>query len=243
MPRKSFLSTPSARRATRQGQQQRAGDGFLSTPSARRATCGADPCAPPTFHFYPRPPRGGRPKVLRRVSMSFHFYPRPPRGGRLPDRQLRQLSSRISIHALREEGDPGHEIQRRAVQGISIHALREEGDIYRPCFRVECYSFLSTPSARRATAHPGGRVDSSERFLSTPSARRATPTLQTASSLWMAFLSTPSARRATGTFSRETCAPLYFYPRPPRGGRPPIPKLFTCLIYFYPRPPRGGRLH
>ena len=34
-------------------------------------------------HFYPRPPRGGRPcaSSLRRL-MTIHFYPRPPRGGR-----------------------------------------------------------------------------------------------------------------------------------------------------------------
>ena len=36
---------------------------------------------------------------------------------------------------------------------------------------------------------------------------------------------------------------MYFYPRPPRGGRldlsHPCP---PCSRYFYPRPPRGGRL-
>ena len=39
--------------------------------------------------------------------------------------------------------------------GISIHALREEGDsmwLYTPCWIAE---FLSTPSARRATADYG----------------------------------------------------------------------------------------
>ena len=33
------------------------------------------------------------------------------------------------------------------------------------------------------------------------------------------FLSTPSARRATGISSPSATVPLYFYPRPPRGGR------------------------
>ena len=33
------------------------------------------------------------------------------------------------------------------------------------------------------------------------------------------FLSTPSARRATLLFSLLLSVPLYFYPRPPRGGR------------------------
>ena len=101
--------------------------------------------------------------------------------------------------------------------------------------------FLSTPSARRATAvtqtgsvtsvnfYPrpprGGRRASTARrlsfmqFLSTPSARRATRTSCTRS-LPMRFLSTPSARRATRASSSRRCHSMYFYPRPPRGGRP-----------------------
>ena len=34
-----------------------------------------------------------------------YFYPRPPRGGRLDVCSYRQCVDRISIHALREEGD------------------------------------------------------------------------------------------------------------------------------------------
>ena len=34
----------------------------------------------------------------------------------------------ISIHALREEGDPGPRLVLRCSRAISIHALREEGD-------------------------------------------------------------------------------------------------------------------
>ena len=58
----------------------------------------------------------------------------------------------ISIHALREEGDPFLTSRYDPVTGISIHALREEGDV--PSVTVtKCYLiFLSTPSARRATA-------------------------------------------------------------------------------------------
>ena len=35
----------------------------------------------------------------------------------------------ISIHALREEGDPGPRLVLRCSRAISIHALREEGDM------------------------------------------------------------------------------------------------------------------
>ena len=35
---------------------------------------------------------------------------------------------------------------------ISIHALREEGDLWKWSRKPEKFRFLSTPSARRATA-------------------------------------------------------------------------------------------
>ena len=81
---------------------------------------------------------------------ALNFYPRPPRGGRQPGCRPRCRFSKISIHALREEGDESqhHTVAfpldfyprpprggRRAVNAllspfkpISIHALREEGD-------------------------------------------------------------------------------------------------------------------
>ena len=58
----------------------------------------------------------------------------------------------ISIHALREEGD-GEEIIAKDIEIlISIHALREEGDLYNCMDDTKRAVFLSTPSARRATA-------------------------------------------------------------------------------------------
>ena len=56
----------------------------------------------------------------------------------------------ISIHALREEGDfPAPQPDSRT--RISIHALREEGDYMSICMITINMTFLSTPSARRAT--------------------------------------------------------------------------------------------
>ena len=101
---------------------------FLSTPSARRATLSG----------------------FSRVYLLSYFYPRPPRGGRPPLPPERARIQRISIHALREEGDS------------SCCARSSRGG-----------RFLSTPSARRATTF--FRVSPMPtRFLSTPSARRAT---------------------------------------------------------------------
>ena len=101
--------------------------------------------------------------------------------------------------------------------------------------------FLSTPSARRATAlHPLCLLALSQ-FLSTPSARRATTMTERQEKIcrisihalreegdrreghgadgWVLFLSTPSARRATPRSRRVCDGSRYFYPRPPRGGR------------------------
>ena len=148
------------------------------------------------------------------------------------------------------------------VHGISIHALREEGDAMmgaaytadryfyprpprggRPLADLGCTitsEFLSTPSARRATASRSSSTRTST-FLSTPSARRATNylagpigdflisihalreegdlRLDQVLDLAAEFLSTPSARRATCRQHRHRGDSRYFYPRPPRGGR------------------------
>ena len=77
---------------------------FLSTPSARRATGGLCDLHRPIgisihalreegdldvkigrrvdYNFYPRPPRGGRPRSSAARPSTSNFYPRPPRGGR-----------------------------------------------------------------------------------------------------------------------------------------------------------------
>ena len=193
---------------------------FLSTPSARRATPSTTLPKSNTRNFYPRPPRGGRPRPRRRRCWRrSNFYPRPPRGGRRYSDVPLDDHVRISIHALREEGDcPSgsyshkHDVflstpsARRATtissisrttMHISIHALREEGDRPVNQKQINIFKFLSTPSARRATFVPS-RL------------------------LWehFEFLSTPSARRATGFGAQTPSGGYDFYPRPPRGGRP-----------------------
>ena len=58
----------------------------------------------------------------------FHFYPRPPRGGRHFRLACWISCEIISIHALREEGDCHDAFCLVKPADISIHALREEGD-------------------------------------------------------------------------------------------------------------------
>ena len=87
---------------------------FLSTPSARRATRWVQFALNRSVNFYPRPPRGGRLSVLWLSSnQSENFYPRPPRGGRHRGISAFQRTSSISIHALREEGDARWDLDPR----------------------------------------------------------------------------------------------------------------------------------
>ena len=85
------------------------------------------------------------------------------------------------------------------VISISIHALREEGDcISRPRLR-RYQTFLSTPSARRATCSANKESIEFPNFYPRPprGGRRDTLRCYNAAT---AFLSTPSARRATHLF-------------------------------------------
>ena len=107
MPKKLlFLSTPSVRRATWPGDTANSIKLFLSTPSARRATTRPATAPGRPCDFYPRPPRGGRRRNSPPADISSsNFYPRPPRGGRRRTASYPAGGNRISIHALREEGD------------------------------------------------------------------------------------------------------------------------------------------
>ena len=145
--------------------------------------------------FYPRPPRGGRRPSLRATTCHTYFYPRPPRGGR--PQTIWDFLPRLKI---------------------SIHALREEGDInYRTKQTHNNYFYPRPPrGGRRAiTAAPSTTVDFYPRpprgGRQRPCGKRGKP---------LRFLSTPSARRATSLPSTTRKSSANFYPRPPRGGRP-----------------------
>ena len=143
-PRGGRRTKPTARTAPKK---------FLSTPSARRATSTASFCTGVPENFYPRPPRGGRPQDavsisgLDRISIhalreegdaapvrgwsgASYFYPRPPRGGRLT--ASRQSGLLLDFYPRPPRGGRHSHFESQAVFLL----------------------FLSTPSARRATAGP-----------------------------------------------------------------------------------------
>ena len=130
----------------------------------------------------------------RRLSGRFLSTPSARRATQEPPKS--EESEKISIHALREEGDADAAGVVLAPTEISIHALREEGDVSQLALDSLDGVFLSTPSARRATARSYTGRAAHRPFLSTPSARRATRSTSSASGT-SRFLSTPSARRAT----------------------------------------------
>ncbi len=146
--------------------------GFLSTPSARRATGPSRSFLPGCRYFYPRPPRGGRPVAPANVLAETYFYPRPPRGGRLASSSSTSVSkSFLSTPSARRA--TRHQALCDVSRRISIHALREEGDRTTTSTLPPTSDFYPRPPR-------GGRPDAALsaarffRFLSTPSARRAT---------------------------------------------------------------------
>ena len=305
-----FLPTPSARRATKhiidtlcpqlisihalreEGDWRRKWkygyDGiFLSTPSARRATRRKRRCP-----AYPR-----------------YFYPRPPQGGRRLLSGAAVVNDRISIHALREEGDKqapetttggiaflstpsarratrwvcalfsvaGHFYPRPPRGGrqnffwrswtrsmISIHALREEGDSGSTASKTTRKTFLSTPSARRATTvffNLDEFAEISIHALREEGDGRRCVSCQPQEQISIHALREEGDKPAHNIRRHSD---KHFYPRPPRGGRrlagdalrvlgiflstPSARRATTrarirrrTITNFYPRPPRGGR--
>ena len=224
----TFLSTPSVRRTTHDLEDERKALKFLSTPSARRAT----------GHLYRQSPL---------PHISIHALREE---GDLVVRELLLIVSSISIHALREGGDFIPAGDGVAIPAISIHALREEGDLilrhsldageisihalreegdreFRAKSKTGKLTFLSTPSARRATVlrsrslfprcdfYPrpprGGRHFCQLLFgalhpISIHALREEGDQPRLRGSVRpQQFLSTPSARRATTSGSR--CRP------------------------------------
>ena len=82
---------------------------------------------------------------------SRHFYPRPPRGGRPFQPPGRPVHLPISIHALREEGDG--KARSPSPSGDDFYPRPPRGGRRRPhVHRCTQTAVLSTPSARRATS-------------------------------------------------------------------------------------------
>ena len=104
-------------------------------------------------HFYPRPPRGGRPGKLGGAFMGLlDFYPRPPRGGR-PSPGSMPNSATIYFYPRPPRG--GRPDNKPVVEHNSLNFYPRPPRGGRPDESSPSRTlakFLSTPSARRATA-------------------------------------------------------------------------------------------
>ena len=171
-----------------------------------------------------------------------YFYPRPPRGGRHTTTGETYRVTSISTHALREEGDvrlpySSNSASRFLPTPSARRATRQtEKGHFRPDYfyprpprggRLLATAlivtrpslFLPTPSARRATSS-SSQITPPSRFLPSPSARSAPGDV---ASLCQPLDISTHALREEGDIETEKGGNenTYFYPRPPRGGRPP----------------------
>ena len=123
---------------------------FLSTPSARRATRRmADDGSPVIISIHALREEGDV-RRLESARTCTDFYPRPPRGGRLMTIwALQRRTIFLSTPSARRATTRRPRSNPQC--GISIHALREEGDVASINLTSSIFQFLSTPSARRAT--------------------------------------------------------------------------------------------
>ena len=149
-------------------------------------------------NFYPRPPRGGRPSWRSSESGSTSFLSTPSARRATRARSCACRCDTISIHALREEGDTR---TRSSSWSITNFYPRPPRGGRLATLKVVFKAIDISIHALREEGDPGcvccGRA-------------------------LLLFLSTPSARRATGERRASTITISYFYPRPPRGGRPGI---------------------
>ena len=100
---------------------------FLSTPSARRATqleIFGEREYIISIHALREE---GDPRSIMRLQVRYNFYPRPPRGGRpWPRSGSRWTSAFLSTPSARRATRSSAVVDGQ--RAISIHALREEGD-------------------------------------------------------------------------------------------------------------------
>ena len=169
---------------------------FQSTPSARRATQ----------------------RFISAVELLQDFNPRPPRGGRQQRwyhcRRRKKFQSTPSARRATKTAELFH-----STASISIHALREEGDPVLCGKAQTSQQFQSTPSARRATHSCRTAWPRCKKFQSTPSARRATSPLRDLCAR-RTGISIHALREEGDDGGRgNAAASTNFNPRPPRGGR------------------------
>ena len=109
---------------------------------------------------------------LRGCCGGSYFYPRPPRGGRLAGFGVVLGGLGISIHALREEGDSFPSPPLWGTWDFYPRPPRGGRPLSIPAWAARCYFYPRPPRGGRRVPLLAPVLESL--FLSTPSARRAT---------------------------------------------------------------------
>ena len=189
-------------------------------------------------NFYPRPPRGGRPTsgwptVWPLAFLSTPSARRATQGGQ-PDRQAHA----ISIHALREEGDARRRLRRPDAHNFYPRPPRggRRDGLHHHLHRANFYP-RPPRGGRPKLVEP---LDYPEKFLSTPSARRATPRRRRR---WHSEQISIHALREEGDVDRADVPEgvVISIHALREEGDPTSSASAATTLYFYPRPPRGGR--
>ena len=215
------------------------------------------------FHFYPRPPYGGRLARLSWTETRCYFYPRPPYGGR---RQSHSRPSHRTDHFYPRPPYGGRPATGHTLKCLARFLSTSPVWGTTQCVASACetiVAFLST-SPVWGTTHPHnhhlttwkisihvprmGDDTTTATIQTTPKNFYPRPPyggrqiLINCFTITRGFLSTSPVWGTTGGKNPWHCWSLYFYPRPPYGGRPSNHVKCLCTIfYFYPRPPYGGR--
>ena len=123
---------------------------------------------------------------------------------------------------------------------ISIHALREEGDARTRAIMCLTFTFLSTPSARRATTAYQRQTCSDTDFYPRPprGGRPLALSLEPCDQL----ISIHALREEGDANTAKQRVDFFISIHALREeGDFRWLSFVRCVIYFYPRPPRGGR--
>ena len=212
---------------------------FLSTPSARRATQPYVPQAgqnPISIHALREE---GDNKDGTMTIMASKFLSTPSARRATDCKRGQRTFHPISIHALREEGDRSGGRGNQNCRDFYPRPPRGG----RPDPKGVCMSdelFLSTPSARRATLYAMHSTCAPMDFYPRPP-RGGRLGGRTFYDVTGGFLSTPSARRATLPHrDRRGRHPISIHALREEGDHSGLPNNRPDF-HFYPRPPRGGR--
>ena len=125
-------------------------DKFQSTPFVRRETLRQEQGRYVRSYFNPLPSWEGRPDGTLLPIAWTHFNPLPSWEGRRARARHCRKTVYISIHSLREKGDPQGLPTTLDIR-ISIHSLREKGDVIIHILPFSSRVFQSTPFVRRET--------------------------------------------------------------------------------------------